>query len=61
MDTEEDGWKAHSLGQPLPVDASPQFTEGWLRRKRDRRPTLMYAAPGTDPDWLANIADRIDL
>jgi hypothetical protein len=58
---EEDGWKAHSLGQSLPVDASEAFKRGWMRRYQTRRPTLIYAKPETDVDWLAKIADRIDL
>lgn len=55
------GWKAHSLGKPLPADATDEFTEGWLRRKQERRPILIYAEPGADFDQLAIIADAIDL
>jgi hypothetical protein len=59
--TDADGWKAHSLGKPLPVDASNAFAHGWLRRKREGRPTLIYAEPGADQDESARIGDRIDL
>jgi hypothetical protein len=55
------GWKAHSLGQALLVDASDDFMAGWLNRRREGRPTLVYAKPGTDLDKLAQSADRIDL
>lgn len=55
------GWKAHALGLALPADASDDFMAGWLRRRQDHRVTLLWAAPGTDAEWLAHIADRIDL
>jgi len=58
---EEDGWKAHSLGQSLPVTASEAFKRGWMQRYQKGLPTLIYAKPGSDMDWLAKIADRIDI
>jgi hypothetical protein len=57
----DDGWKAHALGQPLPVDAKPDFADGWLHRKIHFRTTLIYAVEGAEMDEIARLADRVDL